>query len=208
MKKNKYMPKIALLLAFLLLTSVQYITAFAQDYDDQDSKAEDEYGYVELQPIKEIMLDATFGSYGTGITGGFRYDMVSLSVGLTGFSKTLPGYLPFYYWQRDFGAKKPNSFVTETSLLVSIDAGYHYQISNDFSAYGTLGFYTEQDSVFALPDYVPGDVNNNRYAWKAASNSGISWGLGVQYYLEKDIGFGLGYHSKNGLVLQVGYFWR
>ena len=95
-----------------------------------------------------------------------------------------------------------------SSIHVTTDLYYFHDINDQFTVFGNIGYGVGTDSVLAHHKDDQSTANKNRlYAIGTETNSGITFGLGVQYFLEEWVGFGIGYHSRRGVYAQFNYFW-
>lgn len=167
----------------------------------------DEIEY-EIPPTKMVFGNVGYWKYDYGEKGkydfslaiGARYWFAGLSIGIAGFGKALPPY------RTDTILRTDRIATTEkyTTLVVTVDASGYYDISNRVSLFGSIGFFTQKDSILARPY----DINDpNLYRYKDETKLGLSIGAGFQYFLDEDFSLGLGFHTKNGFYAQVGYWW-
>jgi opacity protein-like surface antigen len=155
----------------------------------------------ESNNAKLIHIELGYGvdELSTGI--GFKYSFadvpysIGATLGLSGFAKSIPRY----------GYKLPTTKTTEiesfATFVVSGDINLFYEWK-DFSFYGSLGFYSQADTVLSK------DMSTNTtfyYYENTKSESGLAFGAGVQYYVLESIVLGLGYQNKKGVYLQIGY---
>lgn len=189
--KREIMKKIKTLFTLLLIT-LSTLPVYSQ-------KAE------EYSEFKAINLDLGYGSYGLGAAAGFRYSFLSLTVGIAGFANDIPNYasIPPQGVIITPHQPLPTGYVEDKyeALMFTVDLAYNYDIE-DFTIYGSLGYFTAQDSVLAK------NINtNDRYSYKVENSSGISVGLGGYYSLNEWICLGLGYNTKRGIFGQFVYTW-
>ncbi len=200
------MMKILLLItAFSFLFAVNLSAQEDDYYDDDEYYYEDEY--YEEGTEKALIFDAGFGGAGGMSLGlGFRYSYASLMIGFAGFANDMPNYavrppqgiiispnqpLPGGYERESF-----------TGLLVTADLAYHYQLNQEISAFGMIGYYSQQDSILAR-ETSTGDY----YRYAVENTSGIAFGLGGDYGVSEWITLGLGYHTKRGVFARFSYRW-
>lgn len=158
--------------------------------------------------FKAFFLDAGYGANKFGFGLGFRYWNLGFSFGLAGIGESMPSY------QRDWGDGKiitPETAVNQkafSSIHVTTDLYYFHDIDDNFTAFVNLGYGVGTDSVLANhKDNLNTNIQNRYYPVGTENESGITYGLGIQYFLEQWIGFGLGYHSRRGVYAQINYFW-
>ena len=159
-------------------------------------ESEEEYEFL---PVKDILFEGGYGVHNVSIGFGFRYDFIGLTIGATGFDNDIPPYqndLSLQPSVKDFEEKK------YTSNVVSIDLSYYYDLNDDFSLYGSIGYYSQADTILAY--YYEDD---SFYRYKNENVSGITFGAGFQYFISKYMTLGLAYHNKRGALLQLGFYW-
>lgn len=188
------------LLIVLTLFSTNY--AFSQlEETNADTFAEEPVGF-----IKAINGDiGYFGPAGLSLAAGFRYWFAGFTLGISGISKSIPNYalydpsVPI-----NPNLPLPNGFDEKSypALIVTGDFTYYHQIVKQLTAFGSLGFYSQQDTVLAW-DY----TNNYYYYYKHISKAGICFGIGGEYLYSENLNIGLGYHTKRGLFARITYFW-
>lgn len=181
----------------LLITSLNQVNS--QSYYDDES---DDYEELTLtNREKNLMMifgELSYGTLGLGVTAGFRYSFVSLSIGFSGFAQSIPNsihpsiYQPF---------PKKGNYQEEGYPYVCVygDAGVYFDIDK-FSLFATVGYFSQSDTILAREfdtDYL--------YKYKVKTESGICFGAGVEYLFNPNFIFGLGYHTKKGIFLQLGY---
>lgn len=207
---QKFRNSILLLITFstiFLLFSSSYL--LSQEADNNSEITQEQTSH-----IKNIFFDLGYGGRGVSFGLGFRWWNFSAGLGLAGILSYVPKY-------RYPGIGEPNPmFGNSTSFsdaekfpstTVSFDFSYYYDIS-DFSIFATLGYYVQSDSVFKkyLGSQSEPDKNNyigNYYSVGSANETGLAWGLGLQYFITENINTALAYHNKKGIYLQIGYFW-
>lgn len=164
------------------------------------SQASDEYS-----EFKAINLDIGYGSYGLGAAAGFRYSFLSLTVGIAGFANDIPNYASIAPQGVIITPHQalPTGYVEDKyeALMFTADLAYNYDYE-DFTFYGSLGYFTAQDSVLAK-----NILNGDRYSYKVENSSGISVGIGSYYSISEWICLGLGYNTKRGIFGQFVYTW-
>lgn len=169
--------------------------------------AEEEEDYP---PVKGIIIDIGSGANGVAFALGFRYSFASLSFGLAGFATDIPNYSQTPPTGTYFYANKPLPTGYEedkySGLLVSIDAGYHFDYFYPYTFFATVGFYTQQDSILAKEVRNDGRAPN-RYSYKVENSNGLAFGLGGNYQVSDYVALGLGVHNKRGIYGQFMYTW-
>jgi hypothetical protein len=194
LKLNSISKQIILLLALITLIN----PAYSQKPDDSPNE-------------KQILLNVGSGPHKTSFSLGGRYWFFGASIGVTGISSNVPNYVTDYYLEQS--KPKGTELKKYSSTVVCGDVSVYYDIS-DFSLYGTVGFYSQLDTLL---DY---DYKTNYYyrhtPYASENVSGITYGVGFQYLLEsiaedymffKPLVVGLGYHNKYGISFQLGYHW-
>ena len=158
--------------------------------------------------FKAFFLDAGYGANKFGFGLGVRYWNLGFAFGVAGLGESIPSY------QRNWGDNKvitPETAVNQksySSIHVMTDLYYFYDINDDFTAFVNLGFGVGSDSILANhKDYLNTPYQDRLFPLGSDSKTGINFGLGIQYFLEQWIGFGLGYHSRRGVYAQINYFW-
>lgn len=183
--------KILSILTFLIFMS-NGINLFSQDKEPAEKSNSE----------KLVFFDAGYGTRNLSFGLGFRYSFIGASLSLAGIAASTP-HATYH------GIVYPKTFTTETypSTTVSFDLIGYYDW-NDFSFFGMLGYYTQADSLFDK------SLEDNTFGYyffhqplASLNKSGISLGLGAQYYLTEAIEVGIGYHTKKGAFLQIGYYW-
>lgn len=185
-----------ILVTFLITTSLNEVNSQSY-YDD-----EDEYEELTLTNRENTLMmifgELSYGTLGLGVTAGFRYSFVSLSIGFSGFAQSIPNsihpsiYQPF---------PKSGNYQEEEYPYVCVygDAGFYYDIGK-FSLFATVGYFSQSDTILAREF-----DTNYLYKYKVKTESGICIGGGVEYLFNPNFIFGLGYHTKKGIFLQLGY---
>lgn len=164
----------------------------------------------DLPPLKGLFFD--FGGGGDGLSGalGFKYSFASLSIGVVGFTNDIPNYSQVPPTGIYFNANEPlpSGYEAEkhTGIIVCFDAGFHYEYY-PWTFFGTVGYYTQQDSVLAK------EVRNDgrkpsRYSYKVENSQGVSFGGGANYAITDNVSLGLGLHTKRGVYAQFTYVWE
>lgn len=205
MKKYFYL----FLLLVIPFVSVQSLQAQSKSTEDNQIDAieysEEEYQGNDI--FKSIFIDAGYGTNKFGFGLGFRYWNLGFSFGLAGLGESIPHYFTY----REGGNITPATAVDiekYSSIHVTTDLYYFHDINDEFKVFGNIGYGVGTDSVLAHHKDDQGTSNKNRlYSIGTETNSGITFGLGVQYFLEEWVGFGIGYHNRRGVYAQFNYFW-
>jgi hypothetical protein len=167
---------------------------------------ENNFNYEEPPEMKYLFFDGGYGANGASLGLGMRYSYFGGSINMTGFSKGIPAYSTDYYTrptkESQIGLKENFS-----NIILNVDGGLYLDIDPSFTVFATLGLFLRSDSVLVQKNNSSGVPEAPWYPWSAQSSSGITVGLGMQYYLEEYFGFGMGYQTKKGFYLQIGYFW-
>lgn len=202
----KFVSYISSFMIFLSLTLLNS-NLFSQQLDEED------VGCLTCS-MKYIFLNLGYA----GVTGlsagpGFKYSFndipfgISAGINLSGFSKQREPYSSDY---RTFLAENkydPATKLRYTTLIVTGDVGLYYDFDR-MSIYGSIGYYMQNDSIRAL------SLNpNDNFYYVVIKNptetiSGLCFGFGFQYFLKDNFGLGIGYHTKNGIHLQGGYYFH
>jgi opacity protein-like surface antigen len=189
-----------ILLISLLIGAINYCELKAQ-------KPDEGFNYEEAPKLKYIFLDLGYGNYGASVGAGFRYSFFGASFNLTGFSKTIPSYSTDWITrptkEEQIGYRE--SFPT---IILTLDGGLYYDIDETWTIFGTIGYFTQSDSMLVKKNGTNGQPEETWYPWKAETSSGFTFGGGVQYFFfEESIAVGLGYQTKKGAYAQIGYYW-
>jgi opacity protein-like surface antigen len=148
-----------------------------------------------------LFFDLGFGANNLSTGLGFRYWHFGASIGLTGFTNTVPAFsYPAYNHPKPSG----QNALTEkfTSLVVAGDV-YYFHDFNKFTVYANVGYFSQSDTVLVK------DIDRGEYFYDSReSKSGMTFGGGLEYILSKWIAIGLGYHTKLGVTAQIGYRWN
>jgi hypothetical protein len=187
---------ITLILIFSFFTHYYFANAQPSDYDNVT--------------LKGLMFDFGGGTDGLSMGIGFRYWFASLSLGVVGFANKIPKYsnIPPIGVNLNPSQPLPNGFVEEkhTGIIVTFDGAIHYEMF-PWNFFGSIGYYTQQDSVLAKQVSNTGQMLG-RYSYKVENSQGIAFGAGANYYLTDNIGIGLGLHTKRGVYAQLVYVWE
>jgi len=158
--------------------------------------------------FKMLTFDLGYGARDLSIGAGFRWNYIGLDINLAGFISSTPRYI---YPSREFLYPKQSREINYPSTTVSINGSYYYDI-NEISLFVTVGYFSQTDSVL-VQSFDEGITNGvffaRQYPDGPASilKSGICFGLGGQYFINEMLGVGIGYHTKKGVYLQLGYYW-
>ncbi len=155
--------------------------------------------------IKSVFGEVGYGSLKWSGALGFRFWNLGISMGLAGFSASKPRYI---YPSKDYPLPKQYEYEEYkfTYILVTTELYYFWEIFDDFIITPSLGFYVQQDSVLArsLRD---NDYGLLYYLGKTENKTGITFGLGIDYYYSDDMVVGLGYNYRRGLFARIAYYW-
>jgi opacity protein-like surface antigen len=185
------------------LLSVGNLSA-QDDYDDEyyddEYEYEDDYYYEDEGPaplpdgpMKYLHLDVGYGPANISYGLGFRYWQFGATIGLTGVATDIPNYSR----QTAPSAEETEKFPT---IVVCFDLHYYYEINPEITAFATIGYYSQSDTILAKSD-------GYWYRYDAESTSGLTFGIGGQYALNRQIMVGLAYQNKRGIYAQIGYRW-
>lgn len=184
------------LMTLLLTTTFSEVSS--QSYYDEEEEYEELTLTNREKTIMMIFGELSYGTLGLGVTAGFRYSFVSLSLGFSGFAQSIPNsihpsiYQPF---------PKKGNYQEEEYPYVCVygDAGFYYDIGK-FSIFATIGYFSQSDTILAREF-----DTNYLYKYKVKTESGICFGGGAEYLFNPNFLFGVGYHTKKGVFLQLGY---
>lgn len=195
--------KFFLTLFFAFSLALNLAIAQGSYTEEQDTE------YEEQAPVglmKGLHADlGYFGPAGLSAGIGFRYWFASFTLGFSGLMKDIPNYSTYGY---DLGiypnSPLPSNFYEKSyaAFIVTGDFSFYYQLLPKVTGFGTVGFFSQQDSVLAK-EY-DDDVY---YFWKVKKSSGLCFGLGAEFDYEENLKVGLGYHTKRGLFARLTYFW-
>jgi outer membrane protein assembly factor BamA len=190
--------------ALLIVLNIFSSSLQAQDTDENNGGSEEE---VVGGISKAVFFDLGFGGP-AGLSGGlgFRYSYFSFTLGLSGFANKVPAYqinnygtginasqpLPVGYSQESYSA-----------LIVTGDFGFNYEIVPKITAFASIGYYSQQDTILAH-DY----KQDLRYYYKYYTSSGLCYSIGGEYAITDDINVGIGYHTKRGVFGRIAYTWK
>ncbi len=159
--------------------------------------------------IKSVFAEVGYSSLKLTAALGFRFWNVGLSLGLAGFAASKPNYA---YPSQQYPRPKEGEYEEYkfTYALVTTEAYYFFEIFDDFIITPSIGFFVQQDSVLArsLRYYEPyKDFGVLYYLGKTQNKTGVTFGLGVDYYYDDKIIVGLGYNYRRGVFLRLSYYW-
>ncbi len=149
--------------------------------------------------MKSAFVDGGFGQGGMSLGFGFRYWNLGLSLGLSGIGKNLPPHSQQWIMENEIQDR-----YTYPSMWVTGDIYYFYDLNDEFTIFGNVGYGVGTDSILATKR---GDTHQSKYFYRIENKSSVTFGAGVQYFLQNQIGLGLGYHNKRGIYAQVSYYW-
>jgi hypothetical protein len=184
----------------LLLSICITVNLIAQDTrPEKPSKIE--MSTEDLPPIKYAFGNVGYGPYYLWAAAGFRWWYFGISFGLSGFNKSLPAF-------RSDSILQPR-YIDHTEdfikLIMHGEASFYYDVNPYLSLFASIGFYSQNDSVLARSiDY----QDPYLYRHTDKTEGGLCFGLGGHYFLENQIGIGIGYQTKNGFYIQLGYYWE
>jgi hypothetical protein len=196
MKKMIYL----LLCLGLFATFISTSQAQEKKTDISDDEVYYDENYKGSDIIKDIFIDFGYGADKFGIGLGFRYWNLGASFGITGLGISLPDYDKTTYLNRT------ESVNTEryASIAVTTDLYYFYDFNEKYTVFANIGYAVGTDTILARK---ASSTDTRLYRWGSENNSEITFGLGVQYFFEKWIGLGVGYHTRRGIFAQFNYFW-
>ncbi len=158
----------------------------------------------ELPALYGLHGELGYGGAGLSAGLGFRYDFVSLSIGLSGFANSIPNYASYKADGINLTTNPlPDGYTEESyeAIIVTFDAAYNYEFEIG-TAYAGIGFFAQTDTVLAK------EVSTGDYFRRGTINSsGICFNLGFDYYWSENVGVGLGFHSKKGIMARFSYYW-
>lgn len=148
--------------------------------------------------MKNAFGDLGYGEGGLSFGLGFRYWDFGIGVGMSGIGQSVP-YHNYYINETDILEK-----YTYPTMWVVGDLYYFYDLNDEFTFFANVGYGVGADTVLATKK---GETTGAKYYHKTENRSGITFGAGIQYFIENQIGFGIGYHSRRGPYAQVSYYW-
>jgi opacity protein-like surface antigen len=193
----------------LMISIICIIPCGASSQTATPSAEEDEY---EVLSPNILMIDLGYGSNEMSAGLGFRYSFnntpfgLGVMVGLTGFTITLP---PYRRTTGIAGDVIPKGVVKETfsKLVISTDLMAFFDVSDRFSLFGSVGYYSQSDTILYKNPQDNLYYLSNNYQDQYQSSSSLCLGTGFQYFLTDKVTLGLAYHTKLGIYAQLGYAW-
>lgn len=196
--------KLFLILMAALSLSIS-TNAIAQDGYEEEYENELE----ETEPTGKLMgVNADlgyFGPAGLSLGAGFRYWFAGFTLGISGLMNDIPNYSTYGYDEGIYAnSPLPPNYDGKSypALIVTGDFSFHYEVIKKVTAFGSIGFYSQQDTVLAW-DF----TDDVYYYWKYTKKSGVCFGLGADFDYSDILKVGLGYHTKRGLFARITYFW-
>lgn len=152
--------------------------------------------------IKTVFGELGYGKLKLSAAGGFRFWNVGVSIGLAGFANPKPKYTSTNTLPKDY-EREDYKF---THVLVTTDFHYFFDISDDFTISPSFGFFVQQDSVLARSKR-QNDYGQLYFLGKTVNSTGVSFGFALDYFYSDLITAGIGYHTRRGIFLRIGYYW-
>ncbi|MGQ9819619.1 MAG: hypothetical protein ACUVQ1_06825 [Candidatus Kapaibacteriales bacterium] len=157
--------------------------------------------------IKTAFGELGYGKLKLSAAGGLRFWNIGVSLGLAGFATSKPKYIyptstPPYTLPKEY-EREEYKF---TYVLVTTDFHYFFDISDDFTISPSLGFFVQQDSVLARSKR-QNDNGQLYFLGKTINSTGVNFGAAIDYFYSDIITIGIGYHTKRGFFLRIGYYW-
>jgi opacity protein-like surface antigen len=178
------------------------VTSYSQEVEEEET----EYTEEVSNRMKAIHADVGyFGPAGLSAALGFRYWFASFTLGLSGLTSNIPNYSPYGYELGIYPhSPLPANYISKNyaALVVTGDFSFYYPVLKKVNVFGTLGFYSQQDSVLAWD--ITDDVY---YFWRNKKTSGFCFGAGAEFDYQDNLKLGIGYHTKRGLFARLAYFW-
>jgi len=172
---------------------------------EEDAVPEKEYKGNDI--FKAIFVDAGYGANKLAFGLGVRYWNLGASFGIAGLGSSMPSYFKY----REGGNINQETAINikkYPSINITTDLYYFYDFTESVTAFVNLGYGVGSDSLLANHKDEQNTTYKDRlYPVGTETKSGVTFGLGVQYFLEKWVGFGVGYHSRRGVYAQFNYFW-
>lgn len=194
---------LVVLCTFILINDLHSAPKTEEENDDDYEYVDD---YEREGPYKGIFFELGSGAAGLSTAVGFRYSFASLALGLSGFANSIPNYsqIPPTGIYFNPNSELPSGYVSEkhTGLIVTGEAGFYLDYFDPITVFGTIGYYSQQDSVLAKQE-----VTGARYSYKVENTAGITFGLGANYSLSQWVCLGLGFNNKRGVYGQFMYTW-
>lgn len=179
------------LILFFIFLAVPLSAQDDEEYYDDDEYY-DEYEDIEYFPTNAVLLMAGYGDEGGLMLGlGWRWTNFSAQLCLSGFTNDMPIPSPI----KQGTLSSDTAFYTD--LIMSFDLGYHYNFGQ-YTAFATLGYYSQSDSAFT-------QTLDGRefFRERGRTESGLAFGLGLNYAFNEGFGLGLAYHNQHGIYLQA-----
>ncbi len=199
MAMKDYFKYFSVVFFLLILSTAMMNVMHAQDeeyYDDDEYYEDEEFVEDEFELFDNALLfQLSYGIPGFGVGAGYRYTNFSAQFGLSGFANNIPNYNPITLNEADIA---PDSKKSYTTLVLSIDFGYHYNF-NKLTAFGTVGYYSQTDTVLAKKE---GEDQWYRTRFPETT-PGIAFSLGGNYAVSEQLALGLAYHTQHGVYFQA-----
>lgn len=187
------------LAATVFVGSNELIAQDETEYEDEIPASE----YVPGDIFKSIFIDAGYGSNALGFGLGFRYWKFGVSFGVSGIGESMPSYDR----TRTVSTTEAIDMKKYAAIGVTTDLYYFYDINEKYTAFVNVGYGVGSDSLFAKRQDDTKEGTVYRCSPATETNSGITFGLGFQYFFEKWIGIGVGYQTRRGVYAQFNYYW-
>lgn len=159
---------------------------------------------------KSIFLEGGYGEAGASAAIGFRYWQLGLAVGVSGFASDIPNYAFSYGTGQVISPNQPlpSGFWEEKheALIVAADLSYYYDNFAPWTAFVSVGGFSQQDTVLAV-HRPQSSSKDERFFYRVENSSGVCFGGGVLYDINEMSSIGLGYHTKRGVFARFDYFW-
>lgn len=157
--------------------------------------------------IKTAFGELGYGKLKLSAAGGLRFWNVGVSFGLTGFANAKPKYI---YPSNTSPYTLPKEYEREeykfTYILVTTDFYYFFDISDVLTISPSFGFFVQQDSVL-VRSIRQNDYGQLYFFGKALNSIGVNIGFAIDYFYSDIITVGIGYHTRRGIFLRIGYYW-
>lgn len=157
--------------------------------------------------IKTAFGELGYSKLKLSAAGGLRFWNVGVSIGLAGFANPKPKYIyptntPPYTLPKEY-EREEYKF---TFVLVTTDFHYFLDIFDDFTISPSFGFFVQQDSVLVRSKR-QSDYGQLYFFGKTVNSTGVNFGLAIDYFYSEMITVGIGYHTRRGIFLRIGYYW-
>ena len=181
--------------SFTLLLFVISLNLYSQERTNESKSSTEEFN-----PQKNVMFNLGYGTRGPSGSLGFRYWLFGFQIDATGFSSKIPSSVNYLKPTGDVKVEKYGSIAVSGDILI-----YH-DFTEEWSGFASIGFYSQIDSLFDR-EISSGALYTHQPVTEVTN--GICFGFGAQYYFKtiNNLEIGLGYHTKNGVFVQVGYWW-